>query len=332
VAADPGRKKGEEGLTDGTIGRKVLVIALGGNSIIPLAKQGTVEEQLDLTRRTMLHVAELVEAGHLVVITHGNGPVVGNIVIRNEMAKAVIPPMPLDVCGADSEGGIGYMLQQALQNHLRKMGIEKDVFTIITQVVVDGRDPAFERPTKPIGPFYKRKEAEAIGREKGWTVIEDSGRGYRRVVASPQPLEIVEWKAIKRAIDSGAIVIAVGGGGIPVVRGADGTLKGVEAVIDKDRASSVLARELSAHVLIILTEVEKVAINYGKPDQQDLGSISVREARAYLARGEFAPGSMGPKIEAAIEFLEAGGDEVIVTRPELLSEALGGKRCTRIVR
>jgi carbamate kinase len=319
-------------LIDGTSGRKVLVIALGGNSIIPLAKQGTVEEQLDLTRRTMLHVAELVEAGHLVVITHGNGPVVGNIVIRNEMAKAVIPPMPLDVCGADSEGGIGYMLQQALQNHLRKMGIEKDVFTIITQVVVDGRDPAFERPTKPIGPFYKRKEAEAMGKEKGWTVIEDSGRGYRRVVASPQPLEIVEWKAIKRAIDSGAIVIAVGGGGIPVVRDADGTLKGVEAVIDKDRASSVLARELSAHVLIILTEVEKVAINYGKPDQQDLDSISVREARAYLTRGEFAPGSMGPKIEAAIEFLEAGGDEVIVTRPELLSEALGGKRCTRIVR
>jgi len=311
--------------------RKKIVVALGGNSIIPAKKQGTIKEQLELTRATMAHVAALIKDGHLVVVTHGNGPVVGNIVVRNELAKDVIPAMPLDICGADSEGGIGYMIQQSLQNHLRAMGIDKDVFTIISQVVVDPDDPAFKHPTKPIGPFYKQPEAEAISAEKGWSIVEDSGRGYRRVVPSPVPLEIVEWRAIERAIASGAIVIAVGGGGVPVVCGRDGMLSGVEAVIDKDRASSVLARELRADTLIMLTEVEKVAISYGKPDQRDLDLVTVAEAKRYLARGEFPPGSMGPKIEAAIEFLEAGGKEVMVTRPELLSEAIAGRRCTRIV-
>lgn len=311
---------------------KTMVIALGGNSIIPVNKQGTIEEQYELTRATMVHVAKLIAEGHLIVITHGNGPVVGNIVIRNEMAKHIIPPMPLDICGADSEGGIGYMIQQTLQNQLRKIGIDKDVFTIVTQVVVDQNDPAFLNPTKPIGPFYKRDEAERIAKEKGWVVIEDSGRGYRRVVPSPQPLEIVEWRAIEKAIDSGAIVIAVGGGGIPVIRLSDGTLKGVEAVIDKDRASSVLARQLGAQVLVILTQVEKVAINYGKPNQIDLDLLTVADAKRYLEQGEFAPGSMGPKIEAAIEFLEAGGEEVVITLPELLYEGVQGRRCTRIVR
>ena len=310
---------------------KTIVVALGGNSIIPAQKQGTIKEQLELTRATMAHVASLIREGHLVVLTHGNGPVVGNIVVRNEIAKNVIPPMPLDICGADSEGGIGYMIQQALQNHLRAAGIDKDVFTIVSQVVVDPDDPAFKHPTKPIGPFYKRREAEAMAAEKGWSIVEDSGRGYRRVVPSPVPLEIVEWRAIERAIASGAIVIAVGGGGVPVVRGADGMLSGVEAVIDKDRASSVLARELRADILIMLTEVEKVAISYGKADQHDLDLMTVAEAKEYLARGEFPPGSMGPKIEAAIEFLEAGGKEVTVTRPELLSEAMAGRRSTRIV-
>jgi len=318
-------------VTDCVVGIKKMVVALGGNSIIPAEKQGRIEEQIELTRATMAHVAGLIKAGHLVVVTHGNGPVVGNIVVRNELSKDVIPPMPLDVCGADSEGGIGYMIQQALQNQLHAMGIEKDVYTIITQVVVDANDPAFAHPSKPIGPFYKRPDAERMAGEKGWTIVEDSGRGYRRVVPSPVPLDIVEWKAIERAIASGAIVIAVGGGGIPVVRSGDGTLRGVEAVIDKDRASSVLARELRADTLVILTEVEKVAVNFGKPDQRDLDVVTVREARAYLAQGEFAPGSMGPKIEAAIEFLEAGGQEVIITRPALLSEAMKGKRSTRII-
>ena len=251
--------------------------------------------------------------------------------IRNEKAKDEIPPMPLDVCGADSEGGIGYMMQQGLQNELGRMGIDKDVFTIITQVVVDAADPAFKKPTKPIGPFYSREEAERIAGEKGWVVVEDSGRGYRRVVPSPKPLAIVERRAIERAIDMGAIVIAVGGGGIPVVRDGEGRLKGVEAVIDKDRASSVLARQIKADVLAILTEVEKVALSFGKPDQRDIDVMTVAEAKENLAKGEFPPGSMGPKIESAIEFLEAGGKEVIITKPELLSVALKGKNCTRIV-
>ncbi|HVP57551.1 MAG TPA: carbamate kinase [bacterium] len=312
--------------------RKKIVIAVGGNSIIPAAKQGTIQEQMEMTRATMVQVAKLVGKGHLVAMTHGNGPVVGNIVIRNEMAKNVLPPMPLDVCGADSEGGIGYMIQQALQNQLHQMGIDKDVITIITQVVVDRSDPAFAKPAKPIGPFYERKAAEEMAELKGWSIVEDSGRGYRRVVPSPLPLEIVEWRAIERAIASGAIVIAVGGGGVPVVRDADGRLRGVEAVIDKDRASSVLARELKADILMMLTEVEKVALRFGKPDQEDLDSMTVALARQYLAAGEFPPGSMGPKIEAAIEFLEDSGELVVITRPELASAALDGKRCTRIVR
>jgi carbamate kinase len=313
-------------------GAKSMVIALGGNSIIPAGKDGTIKEQIDLTEATMAHVAALVKAGHQVVITHGNGPVVGNIVIRNEKAKDEIPPMPLDVCGADSEGGIGYMIQQNLQNQLAAMGIDKDVFTIITQVVVGHDDPAFKNPTKPIGPFYSREDGEKMARDKGWVVIEDAGRGYRRVVPSPRPLEIVERRAIERAIAAGAIVVAVGGGGVPVIRDSEGRLKGVEAVIDKDRASSVLARQIKADVLAILTEVERVALNYGKAGQRDLDVMTVAEARKYLGAGEFPPGSMGPKIESAIEFLEAGGEVAIITKPELLPEALEGRRCTRIVR
>jgi carbamate kinase len=312
-------------------GTETMVIALGGNSIIPSGKDGTIDEQIALTDATMAHVARLVKAGHLIVITHGNGPVVGNIFIRSEMAKHEIPPMPLDVCGADSEGGIGYMIQQALRNQLQSMAIDKDVYTIITQVVVDSDDPAFKKPTKPIGPFYSHEEAQSVAREKGWTIIEDSGRGYRRVVPSPKPVAIVELRAIKLAIGTGAIVIAVGGGGIPVVRGSDGNLSGVEAVIDKDRASSVLARQLKVKVFMILTEVEKVALNFGTRDQQDLNILTVSQAKAYLGQGHFPPGSMGPKIEAAIEFLEAGGERVIITKPELLEEALRGRRCTVIV-
>jgi carbamate kinase len=329
---DSGSKKGETKVSGGLIeGTKTMVVAVGGNSIIPAGRQGKISEQLELTKATMVHVASLIKAGHQIVMTHGNGPVVGNIFIRSEMAKNVIPPMPLDVCGADSEGGIGYMIQQALRNQLRKMEIDKDVFTIITQVVVDADDPAFEKPTKPIGPFYSADEARRIATEKGWTIVEDSGRGYRRVVPSPRPVAIVELRAIKRAIDTGAIVIAVGGGGIPVVRTRDGDLEGVEAVIDKDRASSVLARQLKAHILVILTQVEKVAIDFGKPDQKDLNVMTLDEAKTYLSQGEFSPGSMGPKIESAIDFLEAGGEQVIVTKPGLLSEALEGRHCTAIV-
>jgi carbamate kinase len=279
----------------------------------------------------MTHVADLIEQGHLVVITHGNGPVVGNILIRNEAARDLVPPMPLDVCVADSKGGIGYMLQQVLQNQLRARRIDKDVFTIITQVVVDQADPAFGRPTKPIGPFYERAEAERLAAAKGWAVVDDCGRGWRRVVPSPRPLEIVEWRAIERAIDSGAVVIAVGGGGIPVVRGADGDLRGVEAVIDKDWASGVLGAELHADWLVILTEVEKVSIGYGKPDQTDLDVIRVDEARRYLAAGEFPPGSMGPKIEAVIRFLRSGGRRALITNPDSLPLAIEGRAGTHFI-
>lgn len=320
-------------MSEPAMGRaRTMVIALGGNSIIPAGKQGTIEEQIELTNATMEHVADIIREGHLVVLTHGNGPVVGNIFLRSEMAKEIIPPMPLDVCGADSEGGIGYMLQQSLQNKLRQMGVEKDVITIITQVVVDADDPAFDNPTKPIGPFYTSEEAGYIAKAKGWTIIEDSGRGYRRVVPSPRPREIVEFKAIKHAIDSGAIVIAVGGGGVPVVRDDEGNLHGVEAVIDKDRASSVLAGQIGADVLFLLTQVEKVALDFGKPGQSDLDTLRVDEARKHLDDGQFPPGSMGPKVESAIAFLEAGGEEAVITRPELLAEALKGRRCTRITK
>lgn len=320
-------------MSEPAMGRaRTMVIALGGNSIIPAGKQGTIEEQIELTNATMQHVADIIKKGHQVVLTHGNGPVVGNIFLRSEMAREVIPPMPLDVCGADSEGGIGYMMQQSLQNKLRSMGIDKDVITIITQVIVEGRDPAFDHPTKPIGPFYTEEEAGYFAKAKGWSIVEDSGRGYRRVVPSPKPKEIVEFRAIKQAIDSGAIVIAVGGGGVPVIRDAKGNLKGVEAVIDKDRASSVLAGQIGADVLFLLTQVEKVALDFGKPGQKDLDSMSASEAAEYLRDGQFPPGSMGPKIESAIAFLEAGGEEAVITRPELLAEALEGDRCTKITR
>jgi carbamate kinase len=313
-------------------GRRKIVIALGGNSIIPAGKRGTIEEQREVTAATMEQVATLVKEGHMVVITHGNGPVVGNIFIRNEMAKEVIPAMPLDVCGADSEGGIGYMIQQILRNRLRRMNVDKDVITIITQVVVEEEDPAFGAPTKPIGPFYDREEADWLSKAKGWTIVEDSGRGYRRVVPSPRPLKIVEFRAIERAIDGGAIVIAVGGGGVPVVHDAAGELRGVEAVIDKDRASGVLARQLGAEIMIILTSVAQVSLRFGTPDQVDLDHLSLEDARKHLAGGEFPPGSMGPKIESAIDFLEQGGDMVVITRPEMMSAALEGRECTRITR
>jgi carbamate kinase len=279
----------------------------------------------------MRGVADLISAGLTVVLSHGNGPIVGNIVIRNEAARDVIPPMPLDVCGADSQGGIGYMLQQVLGNELRARGIFNTVVSLVTQCVVHPDDPAFKNPTKPIGPFYAREKAEALGREKGWEMQEDdAGRGYRRVVPSPKPLEIVEWDAIRGLCAQGFIVIASGGGGIPVAR-TDGQLAGLEAVIDKDHAASVMARQLGAERLVMLTNVPYVAVDYGKPTQRNLARVSVDEARALLGNGQFPPGSMGPKMEAAIEFVESGGEEAIVTTPEELYGAMEGRNGTHIV-
>jgi carbamate kinase len=242
-----------------------------------------------------------------------------------------IAPMPLDVCGADSEGGIGYMMQQALRNELRRLEIERTVVTLVTQVVVDERDPGFRRPTKPIGPFYEQDRARTLAREKGWTVVEDSGRGWRRVVASPKPLEIVEIDAIRTLVDQGTIVIAAGGGGIPVTRQWDGSLHGVEAVIDKDLASSLLGRVLGVETLVIVTGVERVATSFNKPEQKEIVRAHASELERWLGEGHFPPGSMGPKIQAAIEFVRGGGREVVITSPEKIAEAMQGKAGTTIV-
>lgn len=307
------------------------VITLGGNAILPARGTGTFEEQLAITRVTMEPIARLVKEGVAVVLSHGNGPIVGNILIRNEASREQIAPMPLDVCGADSQGGIGYMMQQVLQNELHRVGISRAVATMVTQVIVDERDPAFRRPTKPIGPFYSQDRGRTLAKEKGWTVLEDAGRGYRRVVPSPKPLEIVEIAAIRKLVDEGCIVIAAGGGGIPVSRQWDGTLHGVEAVIDKDLASSLLARLLGFDALVIVTAVSEIAIHFGKPEQRGLTRVTASELERYAAAGHFPPGSMGRKVQAAIEFVRGGGREAIVTSPGKVREALEGSAGTRIV-
>jgi carbamate kinase len=308
-----------------------MVLALGGNAIIPERGTGTIQEQIEVTRATARQLVDLVRSGTKLMITHGNGPVVGNIVIRNEAARDIIAPMPLDICGADSQGGLGYMIQQVFGNELLRESLPRSVVTVITQVVVDPEDAAFRAPTKPIGPFYSKSTAESISAEKGWVVVEDAGRGYRRVVPSPRPLEIVEAEVIRELVKSGKIVVAVGGGGIPVVRNADGSLRGVEAVIDKDFASSILALEQEAEALVLVTAVPKVALSFGKPGQVDIDIMSVSEARRYLEAGEFPAGSMGPKIEAAIEFLEGGGKEVIIASHSEIALAIQGKAGTRII-
>jgi len=309
------------------------VIALGGNAIVPAGAQGTFAEQLEITRATMAQVARLAAAGHEVVLTHGNGPVVGNIVLRGDAGQAVhgIPAMPMFVAGADSQGGLGFMLQQALRNELRRAGLDTPVATVVTQVLVDRDDPAFARPTKPIGPFYDEEQAERLRLENGCAVVRDAGRGWRRVLPRPTPIEVVEWEAIRALLDAGVITIAVGGGGIPVVRRADGDLEGVDAVIDKDRASDLLGRLVEADVLVIVTQVAKVCVNFGKPDQEALDVLPADRAAALLAAGEFPPGSMGPKIEAALSFLAGGGREVVVTEPTTVLAAVEGQAGTRIV-
>ena len=310
---------------------KSVVLALGGNAIIPEHGTGKIEEQIEVTRSTVAQLVDAIRKGAQLIVTHGNGPIVGNIVIRNEAARDVIPPMPLDICGADSQGGLGYMIQQVFYNELKRAGINKSVVTVVTQVVVDSNDPAFRHPTKPIGPFYDRSTANGLASEKGWSVVEDAGRGYRRVVPSPTPLQIVEADVIRELVRAGRIVIGVGGGGIPVIRTPEGMLKGVEAVIDKDFASSVLATVLNVEAFVIATAVSKVAIHFGTPDQYDIDLMSVAEARRYLAAGEFPPGSMGPKIQAAVEFLEGGGKEVIIASCGDIGRAIEGKAGTKII-
>lgn len=310
---------------------KVAVVAIGGNSLIKDRDHQTVPDQFEATRETCVHIAGMIEQGWDVVITHGNGPQVGFILLRSELASHVLHTVPLDSCGADTQGAIGYMIQQSLYNEFEKRGMKKQAATVVTQVVVGKDDPAFQNPTKPIGPFYEEAEARKLGAERGWVVKDDAGRGWRRVVPSPIPLEIVERDAIKALVDAGFVVIGVGGGGIPVVREEDGSLTGVEAVIDKDYASGLLAASIQADLFLISTAVDKVALNYGQPGQKWLNKMTLAEAKQYLAAGHFAPGSMGPKIRAIIEFLEQGGREALITSPENIERALAGETGTRIV-
>ena len=307
------------------------VVTLGGNAILSASGHGTIQEQIEVATHAMAGVADLIAAGEPVVLSHGNGPIVGNIVERNEAARHLIPAMPLDVCGADSQGGIGYMLQQVLGNELRLRGVARPVVSLVTQCVVAGDDPAFANPTKPIGPWFSPEDARKRREEKGWSFVEDR-RGFRRVVASPRALEIVEWEAIRALVDSGAVVIAAGGGGVPVVREWHGRLRGIEAVIDKDGSASVLARQLGARRLITLTAVPNVYWDFGKPSQRAISRLTIAEARRGLAEGQFPPGSMGPKVAACVEFVEAGGEEALVTSPETLLAAIREGAGTRIVR
>lgn len=312
-------------------GTQTLVIALGGNAISPPNLEGTIAQQFQATRETCEHIVTLFERGYDVLITHGNGPQVGNVLRRVERSRDEIYPLPLDVCVADTEGGMGYMIQQCMENALKKRGIKKSIITVITQMVVDPADPAFQKPTKPIGPFLGIEEAEDRKKRDGWQVVEDAGRGYRRVVPSPRPRRIVEINAIRALARDGCIVIACGGGGIPVIVDESGYIRGVEGVIDKDLATALLATQIGAKTLIISTGTEKVALNFRKPNQLLLDELRLADARAYLAQGHFPAGSMGPKIEAAIEFLEKGGAQVVITTPEHLADALDGKTGTRIL-
>ena len=310
---------------------KLIVIAIGGNSLIEDTKMVTVESQYEAARKTASHIARLIEAGHRVVITHGNGPQVGFSLLRGEISKSILHPVPLDVCVADTQGTIGYQLQMALKNELAKVGNFNAVATVVTQVEVDPLDPSFNKPTKPIGAFMTEEEALKRQTEEGWSVMEDAGRGYRRVVPSPKPLSIVELETLKILADSGVVVIGSGGGGIPVVKGKDGLYRGIEAVIDKDLAGALIAKELKADLLVISTAVEKVYLNWGKSDQKALSQVTCDECQTYITEGHFAPGSMLPKIEAALDFVKSSGGVALITNPENLYGALYEGKGTKIV-
>lgn len=308
-----------------------IVVSLGGNAILPANEAGTIDKQILVTQGTLRQIVDLVR-DHRVLVTHGNGPIVGNILIRNEAARDQVAPMPLDVCGADSQGGIGYMIQQTLQNLLQEARLDRKVATVITQIVVDGSDPAFDFPTKPIGPFYTERKAKEMAKLKGWEVAQDAGRGWRRVVPSPAPKRIVELPLIRSLHEAGHVVIASGGGGIPVVEASNGALRGVEAVIDKDLTAVLLALALNAEILLTVTAIDAVALDFGKPTQRWIDALSLAEARRHLEEGQFPAGSMGPKIEAAIWFLEQGGKGVCVSSPAKIREALRGHAGTWITK
>jgi len=310
---------------------KLAILAVGGNALILDEKHRTVKDQYAVCEATCAHVLGLITAGYNLVITHGNGPQVGFILRRSELARHELHEIPLDSCGADSQGAIGYQIQRAMHNLMRHWPEPRPVGTVVTQTVVDRADPSFRRPAKPIGSFMNEAEAAAHRDKDGWHIVEDAGRGFRRVVPSPRPQRIVEIEVIRRLVASGVVVVAVGGGGIPVIEEEDGSIVGVEAVIDKDLATSLLARELGADLLIICTAVDRVRLNYRQPNEKAIERMTLAEAKQYLEEGHFAPGSMKPKIEAVIEFLAAGGREALVTDPEHLVAAIRHEAGTWIV-
>ena len=313
--------------------KKIAVIAIGGNSLIKDAAHQTVEDQYEAAKATCLHIADMIEAGYEVIIGHGNGPQVGFIMRRSEVARRLtgLHPVPLVNIVADTQGSIGYQIQQSLNNELARRSVKGQCVTVVTQVMVDGNDPGFRKPSKPVGEFFDDQQVGAIRQDNpDWTLVQDAGRGWRRVVPSPEPREVVEKQVVVTLLQSGCHVVTVGGGGIPVVKTEHG-LEGVDAVIDKDLASSLLAHQLDVGLFIISTEVEEVALNFGKPNQRPIKQMTVREAEQYVVEGHFAPGSMLPKIEAALRFLRGGGREVIITSPERLKEAVVSGRGTHIV-
>lgn len=310
---------------------KVAVVAVGGNSLIKDKTKKTIPDQYAAAAESMAHIVDMIEAGWEVVITHGNGPQVGFILRRSELALHELHPVPLDYCGADTQGAIGYMFQQALFNEFRRRGIRKQAATVVTQVLVDRNDPAFANPSKPIGSFMDEQTALEHREQDGWAVVEDAGRGWRRVVPSPRPKEIIQRDAILTLVKAGFVVVGVGGGGIPVVATESGDLVGVEAVIDKDFASSLLASSIQADLFLISTAIEKVALNFNKPDQRWLDRVTLAEAKEFLEQGHFAKGSMEPKVQAIIGYLERGGIEAIVTDPENIGRALKGETGTHFV-
>ncbi len=313
--------------------KKPIVVALGGNAITREFEEGNIPQQFENTRRSLVHIIGLLKEGYNMVITHGNGPQVGNALIRVEESRHLVPPLPLGIIVADLEGGMGYMIEQCLINKMHDFGVKRQVATIVTQVLVDKDDPSIQNPTKFVGPFFKKEQVPELVEKRGWIMKEDKGRGYRRVVPSPKPIGIVEKDIIKHLVDMGVVVIAAGGGGIPVYIDHSrhpGWLEGVDGVIDKDLASAVLGLEIGAEKLLIITGVDRVALNFGTPQQIDLDELSLSDAKKYLAQGQFPKGSMGPKIEAAINFIEGGGKEVIITSIEKTGEAIKGKAGTRI--
>lgn len=310
---------------------KKIVVALGGNAILQAGQEGTFEIQYENVKKSTKFLAKLIKEGHKLVITHGNGPQVGNILLQNEEAKDIVPALPLDVLNAQSQGFIGYMMVQALEAELKSLGVNAPVVNLLTRVEVSKDDPDFKEPSKPIGPFYSNEESDKIATEKGWVMMEDSGRGYRRVVPSPEPLQIHEAQAIKDLTEAGNVVVACGGGGIPVATAADGKIEGIEAVIDKDRSGYKLAEEVDADVFMILTDVDNVYVNFGTPDQKALGKLTVKEMDVFVDEGQFSKGSMGPKVEAAMNFARKKGTAIICSL-EQVDKAINGESGTIITK